>query len=594
MRPAADTEPAGSSSRRSALRFRLLPLLAAVALAAATTTCAADPDQGPVAPSEETAPPVTPDSISAAELAVHTRELASDDYQGRGPAGPGEAPTLRYLQDAYTRIGLLPAGDDVPQGATGASSAYLQEVGLLSITADPATANLAFVGTTGAAAVELRYGPDFVTWTTTPTPTVDVSGNLVFVGYGVNAPEERWNDYGGLDMTGKVALMLVNDPPLPDASRFGGPAMTYYGRWTYKYEEAARQRAAGAILIHTTESAGYGWQVVESSWSGEQLHVPLSPESTPPTPLQGWITREVAERLFDAADLDFTALAADAGREGFEPVDLGLIAAGHLDNTTQTVTSYNVVGAAAGSDPELVDEYIIYTAHWDHLGIGAPVGGDAIYNGAMDNATGVAGLLEIAAAWTTHAPRPRRSALFIATTAEESGLLGSAYYVENPLVPLERTLAVINLDVLNVWGPTEDLIVVGLGNSTLDDVLTEALAEQGRVVGPDPEPEKGFFYRSDHFPFARAGVPALYVDYGTRFVGRPPEFGQQVRDDYTENRYHQPADEFYESWDFSGAALDLEALLAVGAAVSAADAWPEWKPGTEFKATREAMLAGRR
>jgi Zn-dependent M28 family amino/carboxypeptidase len=571
-----------------------LLLVAAAALAIATVSCAAEPDQGPVASPEEAAPPITPDPISAAELAAHTRELASDAYQGRGPAGPGEAPTLRYLQGAYARIGLLPAGNDVPPGATRASSAYLQEVGLLSITADPATANLAFVGSTGAAAMELRYGPDFVTWTTTPTPTVDVSGNLVFVGYGVNAPEERWNDYGGLDMTGKVALMLVNDPPLPDASRFGGPAMTYYGRWTYKYEEAARQGAAGAILIHTTESAGYGWQVVESSWSGEQLHVPLSPESTPPTPLQGWITREVAERLFDAADLDFTALAADAGREGFEPVDLGLIAAGHLDNTTQTVTSYNVVGAAAGSDPRLADEYIIYTAHWDHLGIGAPVDGDAIYNGAMDNATGVAGLLEIAAAWTSDASRPRRSALFIATTAEESGLLGSAYYVENPLVPLDKTLAVINLDVLNVWGPTEDLIVVGLGNSTLDDVLTEALAGQGRVVGPDPEPEKGFFYRSDHFPFARAGVPALYVDYGTRFVGRPPEFGQQVRDDYTENRYHQPADEFDQSWDFSGAALDLEALLAVGVAVSAADAWPEWKPGTEFKATREAMLAGRR
>jgi len=292
--------------------------------------------------------------------------------------------------------------------------------------------------------------------------------------------------------------------------------------------------------------------------------------------------------MFAAAGRNLDELAAAAARDGFEPVDLGLIAAGHLDNTSRTVTSYNVVGAVTGSDPSVADEYVVFTAHWDHFGIGEPIDGDDIYNGAFDNATGTAALLEIAEAWSLQAPR--RSALFIATTAEESGLLGSAFYVENPIVPLDKTLAVINIDGMNVWGPTEDLTVVGLGNSTLDDELTAVLAAQGRTPIPDPEPEKGFFYRSDHFPFARAGVPALYVDYGMSFVGKPEDFGQQVRDDYNAERYHQPSDEFDESWDFSGAAQDLDALLQVALRIAASDTWPEWREGNEFKATREAML----
>ncbi len=524
------------------------------------------------------------EAITADGLARAARELADDSFQGRKPAGPGEPETLAYLQTAYQRIGLTsPSGADE----------YLQEVGLVAINANPATAYLSFVGSTEAAALQLGYGPDFVTWTTTSQNVIDVAGSMVFVGYGVNAPEENWNDYGDADMAGKVLLMLVNDPPLEDQDRFGGRAMTYYGRWTYKFEEGARQGAAAVLLIHTTESAGYGWQTVEASWTGEQLAVPLAPDSTQPVALQGWITEDTAARVFAAAGLDLGELAAAAAVPGFEPVDLGLIAASHLDSTNSSVTSYNVVGEVRGADPEYADEYVVFTSHWDHFGVGAAVDGDNIYNGALDNAIGVAGLLQIAEAWTRESPAPRRSALFIATTAEEQGLLGSAYYVENPLVPLARTLATINMDTANIWGLTEDVTIIGLGNSTLDDMLISVLADQGRTVIPDPESEKGFFYRSDHFPFARAGVPALYTDTGTSFVGKPAEFAAQVRDDYTDNRYHMPADEFDESWDLSGAVQDFQALFTVGLLVSSANAWPEWSLGNEFRATREAMLEGR-
>ena len=539
------------------------------------------------ATSEIDAPRVN--GIAAEDLATYTRELADDSMLGRAPAGLGELPTLEYLQTAYERIGLEPVGDAALPGAPANSPNFFQRVGLVTITADPSTAYLSFVGTPEAARLEISSGDDFVTWTTTPQDVVDIAGGLVFVGYGVDAPEENWDDFGNIDMAGKVLLMLVNDPPLSDGDRFGGDAMTYYGRWTYKFEEGARQGAAGVLLIHDTEAAGYGWNVIQG-WTGEQIHVPLAPESTPPTPLQGWISWKTAEDLFSAAGQSLDEMVIDAATEGFAPVDLGLIAAAHLDNTSRTVTSYNAVGTVTGSDPDYVDQYIIFTAHWDHFGIGDPIAGDEIYNGAFDNATGTAGLIEIAEAWKNTIPAPRRSALFIATTAEESGLLGSTFYVENPIVPLEKTLAVINMDGANIWGETTDMTIVGFGNSTLDDTLTAVLADHGRTVVADPEPEKGFFYRSDHFPFARAGVPALYTDSGTVFVGKPPEFSQQVRDDYNQNRYHQPSDEFDPTWDFSGAALDLESLLQVALAVSAAETWPEWREGNEFKATRDAML----
>ncbi|MGD8328596.1 MAG: M28 family metallopeptidase [Acidobacteriota bacterium] len=567
-----------------ATRSHLL-LSSCLLLVGILTACGGGEPAAP--PTDTTAPAPRANGINADDLATYTRELADDALAGRGPGGPGEVPTLEYLQRAYERIGLQPVGDASLPGAAPGSPQYFQQVELTAITADPQTAYLSFVGTPEAAELQLSYADDFVTWTKTPDDVIDVAGGLVFVGYGVDAPEESWNDYDDMDVTGKILLMLVNDPPLEDASRFGGDAMTYYGRWTYKFEEGARKGAAGVLLIHDTDAAGYGWNVIQG-WTGEQMGVPPAADSTPPVPLQGWVSWESAAAILAAAGQNLDELAAAAATDGFTPVDTGLIAAGHLDNTIRSVSSYNVVGSFAGSDPEVADEYVVFTAHWDHFGIGEPVDGDDIYNGAFDNATGTAALLEIAEGWVNAAPR--RSGLFIATTAEESGLLGSTYYVEHPIVPLEKTLAEINIDGMNVWGPTTDLTIVGYGASTLDDDLTAVLAEQGRTPIPDPEPEKGFYYRSDHFPFARAGVPALYVDYGVTFVGKPEDFGIQVREDYNANRYHQPSDEFDSTWDFSGAAQDLDALLQVALRVGNGDTWPEWREGNEFKATRDRML----
>ncbi len=528
-------------------------------------------------------------TISAEELATYTRELSDDRFQGRGPAGPGEPPTLEYIQAAYERIGLVPVGDpsDDPEGAP----TYLQAVEMVGITADPATATLELTG--GSASLPaLQYGSDFVTWTTSETESLDIEGDLVFVGYGTVAPEENWDDYKGQDMTGKVLVMLVGDPPLEDVERFGGPAMTYYGRWTYKYEEAARQGAAGAILVHATDAAGYGWNVVESSWSGEQMSLPSPEEALPPTPLQGWITWDRGAELFAAAGRDLDELSAAAVSESFEPVEVGVQANAHLDNTLRHTSSNNVVGAIEGSDPEVSDEYILFAAHWDHLGVGSPIEGDGIYNGALDNASGVGAILEIAEAFATMEPRARRSILFIATTAEEQGLLGAAYYAANPIVPLENTLALINVDGLNTWGPTEDVLIVGFGNSTLDDTLTEVLAGDGRIVAPDDEPEKGYFYRADQFPFAKVGVPVLYTGTGAKFIGKPADFADEIRETYTQVHYHQPSDEFDPLWDFSGAEQDVRALYEVALILAQGDAWPEWKPGTEFKAAREEMMGG--
>ena len=530
-----------------------------------------------------------PNGITAEDLATYTRELADDSLQGRAPAGEGQAATLAYLQAAYERIGLAPMGGSVLPGAAPGAAPFFQEVRMVGIAADPDSARLSFEGSTGTASLDLHYGHDFVTWTATPEKILDVAGSLVFVGYGIDAPEENWDDFGDMDMTGKILLVLVNDPPLEDQSRFGGKAMTYYGRYTYKIEEGSRRGAAGVLLIHDTSAAGYGWNVVQG-WTGEQLYLPPGPESPPQSPLRGWISWDSANRIFESAGLSLDELAASATREGFTPVELGMTGVGHLDNSIRSVTSYNVVGGVAGSDPDFADEYIIFTAHWDHFGVGDLIDGDAIYNGALDNASGTAAMLEIAEAWAITQPAPRRSALFIATTAEECGLLGAVAYVKSPVVPLETTLAVINIDGINVWGPTEDLTIIGLGSSTLDDDTTAVLARQGRRPIPDPESEKGYYYRADHFPFAQAGVPALYIGCGMSFVGKPEGFAQQVWDDYTANHYHQPSDEFDENWDFSGAEQDLEALLQVGLRISAADAWPEWRPGNEFKAARDAML----
>jgi Zn-dependent M28 family amino/carboxypeptidase len=425
--------------------------------------------------------------------------------------------------------------------------------------------------------------------------------DVVFVGYGVSAPEYGWDDYKGLDVKGKTIVMLINDPAVPDPSNpskldpntFKGDAMTYYGRWTYKYEEASRRGAAAAVIVHETGPAGYPFEVVSGSWGRENFDIVSADNNASRVGVESWITLDRAKELFAASGQDFDALKKAATTKEFKPVALNAKATFHVKNTLRKIDSQNVVARLEGSDPTLKNEHVVYTAHWDHLGKDDKAQGDGIFNGAIDNASGVATVLEIAEGFTKLATPPKRSVLFIAVTGEEKGLLGAKYYAEHPLYPLNKTLADINIDGVNQWGRTSDITLIGLGNSTLDDVAKDvAQAQGGRTITPDPEPEKGFFYRSDHFEFAKQGVPALDPDAGVNFVGKSPEYSKQKRDEYTNNDYHKPSDEVKPDWDLSGAVEDAQLLFVVGYKVLQGDKYPEWKPGTEFKAARDKSLGG--
>lgn len=537
-------------------------------------------------------------SISAHRLLDDIRTLSSDRFAGRAPATPGEQLTVDFIESRFKALGLAPGNPD---------GTYVQNVPLVGIKADP-SAELVFskIGSSDAASGEpgslhLRYGPDFMAWTKRVEPQVSMDAPMVFVGYGVQAPEYHWDDYKGVDVRGKVLVMLINDPQIPDPhdpskldpDMFKGRAMTYYGRWTYKFEIAAAKGAAGALIVHETGPAGYPWAVVEGSNTGEQFSLLSADQGRSRAAIEGWITTEKAKELFSAAGLDFDALHKAAIRRDFRPVPLGMTAALTLHNTIREIQSHNVIAKLDGSDAKLRHQCVIYTAHWDHLGIGPPVNGDDIYHGALDNASGVSGLLEIARAFTRVNPRPRRSILFLSVTAEEKGLLGSEYYAEHPLYPLKDTLAEINMDGLNVLGRTRDVTVIGLGNSQLDDYIREVAAEQGRKLRPDPEPEKGYYFRSDHFSFAKQGVPALDPDSGIDFIGKPEGWGLQKLDEFTANDYHKPSDKIKPDWDLSGAVEDLEMLFSVGYRVADANKFPAWSPDSEFRAKREAMLKGR-
>jgi Zn-dependent M28 family amino/carboxypeptidase len=418
------------------------------------------------------------------------------------------------------------------------------------------------------------------------------------VGYGIVAPEYKWDDYKGVDVKGKVLVMLINDPPVPDPKdpsqldekTFKGKAMTYYGRWTYKFEIAAEKGAAACLIVHQTGPAGYPWGVVKTSNTGEQFSLVAGDRGMSRSAIEGWMTQEKARELFAMTGRDFDTLEKAAVRRDFRPVDLGVKASLALKNRIRSIESKNVVARLEGSDPKLRDEYVIYTAHWDHLGIGPEVNGDKIYHGAVDNASGVAALLELGRAYTRLAPPPRRSILFLSVTAEEKGLLGSQYYAEHPLYPLAKTLAEINMDGQNLLGPTKDIELIGLGQSTLDDVAKAVAEEQGRVVNPDAEPEKGFYYRSDHFNFAKQGVPALDPDSGVDYIGKPPGWGLEMREKFTAEDYHKPSDKVKTYWDLRGAVEDLELLGEVGYRVANAKTFPTWKTGSEFRAKREEML----
>jgi len=525
-------------------------------------------------------PDIDQDAVMA-----HTKVLSSDEYEGRGPGTRGEELTVDYLVDQFKKIGLKPGNTD---------GTFIQKVPLVGITPTPAP----LVFKKGHEEQRLKWKDDVVAWTKHVAGTASIdNSDLVFVGYGVVAPEYGWDDYKSLDVKGKTLVMLVNDPPVPgpsnaselDPKTFGGKAMTYYGRWTYKYEIGAEKGAAGVLIVHETGPAGYPFDVVQSKVS-EQFDLVTPDKNMGRASIEGWITLDQGKQLLKMAGQDFDALKKQAATREFKPIPLGVTASMTLHNKLRTIDSKNVVARLEGGDGKSKDEYVVYTAHWDHLGIGTPVDGDRIYNGAKDNAVGTAGLLEIARAYTKLPSPPKRSILFSSVTAEEQGLLGSEYYSVTPIYPLAKTAANINIDGLNVRGRTKDLTLIGYGASDLDDYTREAAGEQGRIIRSDPEPEKGLYYRSDHFNFAKQGVPALDPDEGIDFVGKPADYGQKVRDQYTEHDYHKPSDVVKEDWDLSGAREDLKVFFAVGYRVAQADKFPEWVEGNEFKAKREAML----
>jgi Zn-dependent M28 family amino/carboxypeptidase len=516
-------------------------------------------------------------AINATMLLQHIRTLASDEFEGRAPGSKGEDLTVAFLEKEFRRIGAAPGNPD---------GTYVQKVPLAGFTSK-AEGGMTIAGKR----IALTPFQDFVGVSRRFTEKVEVNdADVVFVGYGVVAPEYGWDDYKDVDVKGKVIVMLINDPALPDEKMFRGKAMTYYGRWTYKYEIATAKGAAAAVIVHETGPAGYPFEVVTGSWGRENFDLQRPDNNMSRVPVEGWVSLDKAKEIFAAAGMKFEDMKAEALKKEFRPVPLKGKASFTVANTLRKIESRNVVAKIEGSDPKLKDEYVVYTAHWDHLGKDETRDGDQIFNGAVDNASGTAGLLELARAFQALDPKPKRSVLFLAVTAEEKGLLGAAYYAENPLYPLTKTLANLNMDSLNQWGRTSDIVVVGLGNSTLDDTLAEAAKEEGRTLRPDPEPEKGFYYRSDHFEFAKRGVPALYTDSGEDYVGRPPGYSQAKRDEYTNNDYHKPSDEPKPDWDLTGAVDDLRLLFGAGYRVAQAQKWPEWKPGAEFKALREKSL----
>jgi Zn-dependent M28 family amino/carboxypeptidase len=525
-------------------------------------------------------------SISGDRMLADIRTLSSDEFEGRGPGSRGEDLTIRFLQDQFRSAGLEPGNPD---------GTYLQSVGLVGITADP---NMKLTLSGHGYSLAPKFQTDFVAWTKRMVDTSSVNADMIFVGYGVQAPEFNWDDFKGTDVRGKVLLVLINDPPVPDPQNpaqldpntFGGKAMTYYGRWTYKFEKAAALGAAGCLVIHDTGPAGYPWEVVRNSWSAEQFDLDNPNKNMDRLALEGWMTHDTAEKLLRISGLDLAKLSAAAATRAFRPVPLGVHAAITIHNRIRTIDSHNVIARLTGSDPKLKDTYVIYTAHWDHFGIGPEVNGDRIYHGAEDNASGTAALLEIARAYKRLKMPPRRSVLFLSVTAEEQGLLGSQYYAEHPLYPLARTAMDINMDGMNVNGRTRDIVMIGMGNSTLDEIVADAARQQGRTVKPDPEPELGHFYRSDHFSFAKQGVPAFDPDSGIDYIGRPEGWGLEMRRKYTAENYHKPSDKIQPDWEMSGAVQDAQLFLLVGYRVANSDTMPEWKPGAEFKSKRDEML----
>ncbi|MGD8319571.1 MAG: M28 family peptidase [Gemmatimonadota bacterium] len=530
---------------------------------------------------DQAAPSAPEVSLSGDQIREHMRVLSSDEYMGRGSGQEGGDMAAEYIADRFEEYGLEPV-----------NGSYFQPVPMIGYTTDPASVSLSFEGKNGSLAPPYLDG--FVLNPGDPEATsVSGTGEVVFVGYGIDAPEADWNDFAGMDLQGKFILILVNDPPAPpeEPDLFGGKAMTYYGRWTYKWEEAARQGALGALIVHETEPAGYPWSVVRGGNSGEQFALPPDPDGPEPAGMVGWVTHEVAQQLLALGGLDYAALKEQAAQRGFEAVPTGVTATASLKADVRRVETRNVVGLVRGS--ERPAELVTLTSHYDHFGVGEPVDGDSIYNGAYDNASGTGMLLEIARTFASLDPAPPRSLLFISTAAEEQGLLGSQWYAQSPLFPLNETVAEINMDGANLWGETDDVTVFGEERSGLGKFVDARAAQLGLQIVPDQEPEKGYFFRSDHFPFAKAGVPALYVVHGHSYRGRPQGWGDSIQADYTAHRYHSPSDEFSDDFTFDGAVQQGLLIFRTAWDIANTDDWPTWYEGQEFKAARDGMMAGR-
>lgn len=560
------------------LQLLSLSLLSSAAL----ISCSPEPNESAEQVIEAVVETVSGTAEIEAMLHEHIAVLASDEFEGRAPATPGEEKTINYLQSEFEALGIGPGNGD----------SYFQSVSVTEITT-ASDAVLTFSGSNYSA--ELEYATEMIVGSQQQIPTTSIADSeLVFVGYGVVAPERNWNDYAGIDVAGKTVVILVNDPgyATQDPDVFNGNAMTYYGRWTYKYEEAARQGAAGALIVHETGPAGYGWEVVSGSWSGPQIGLQADNLNSDKNDIEGWLTLESAEALFSGAGLNYQELKATAALPGFTAVSLGDIKASvAIQNSVRTSESQNVIAMIPGT--ERPEETIIYTAHWDHLGVNPEIPGDNIYNGAADNATGTAALLAMAKMHADAGPAPR-SVVFLVVTAEESGLLGSRWYAEHPVFPLATTVANINIDVLNTYGPMHDIVVVGNGSSELEAYLEEAATAQGRHLVEEPNPERGYYYRSDHFNFAKAGVPALYAESGEDSVEFGKEWGAEQAQDYNENRYHAPSDEYDPNWNLEGAAQDILLYFDVANKLSRESSFPNWLEGNEFKAIRDASQSARR
>ena len=513
-------------------------------------------------------------AINDSSLTQYLSVIAADSLQGRKPFTQGETKTINYLKAQFERLGLAP----------GNGKSYFQEVPMVEIKSIPED-KMVLKGKT--ASLTLNYLTDFVAGTRRVQEEVGISNSpLVFAGYGIVAPEYGWNDYAGLDVKGKTVVVLINDPGFADSTLFKGKNMTYYGRWTYKFEEAARQGAAGIIIVHDTEPAAYPWTVVRSGWSKSKLNLQSADNGMNRAVVEGWITLDKARQLFALDGKSFDQLAVNARKKGFKAVDLNVTTSLKVKNTIKKSVTYNVLATIPGNKRK--DEAIIYSAHWDHLGIGEKVKGDSIYNGAVDNATGVASLFEIASAFKKLPKNPERTILFISYTAEEQGLLGSEFYAKHPVFPLAKTVANINMDMMGIAGKTKDIVVYGFGQSELEDYAAEAAKKQGRVIVPDPVPSSGLYYRSDHFNLAKVGVPALFTGSGVDNVKHGREWGLKQVADFTKMRYHSPQDNFdAKTWDLSGIVADVRMLFDLGYRLSNEDTFPKWKTGSEFKAIRE-------